>query len=83
MIRHEDPALRRAHEHRFRPRSTGPAIPVFAFFSAGVAVDRFDAAEPARPVVAVPAMAHGVPRRRPPAGAPSAGSLDNLEMHNH
>lgn len=32
------PGLAEAFEHRFRPLSTGIAVPVFAFFSAGVAV---------------------------------------------
>ncbi|WP_372490410.1 Na+/H+ antiporter NhaA [Kocuria flava] len=40
VIRQEDPALGLAPalEHRFRPLSNGLAIPVFAFFAAGVAV---------------------------------------------
>ncbi|MHC5559956.1 Na+/H+ antiporter NhaA [Kocuria sp. U4B] len=40
VIRHEDPelGLAPALEHRFRPLTNGLAIPVFAFFSAGVAV---------------------------------------------
>ncbi|MDK7764286.1 Na+/H+ antiporter NhaA, partial [Prevotella bivia] len=31
-------SLAETFEHRFRPFSTGVAVPVFAFFSAGVAV---------------------------------------------
>ncbi|MEE2570638.1 Na+/H+ antiporter NhaA [Pseudarthrobacter sp. J64] len=35
------PGLAEAFEHRFRPISTGVAVPLFAFFSAGVAVGGF------------------------------------------
>lgn len=40
VVHHEDPRLGLAPslEHRFRPLSNGLVIPVFAFFSAGVAV---------------------------------------------
>lgn len=40
VIRHEEPelGLAPALEHRFRPFSNGVVIPIFAFFSAGVAV---------------------------------------------
>lgn len=34
----DDPGLAEVFEHRFRPLSAGVAVPVFAFFSAGVAV---------------------------------------------
>src|SRR5699024_419291 len=33
-----EPGLAEVFEHRFRPLSTGVAVPVFAFFSAGVAL---------------------------------------------
>ncbi|MCC3266553.1 Na+/H+ antiporter NhaA [Arthrobacter gengyunqii] len=36
------PGLAEIFEHRFRPVSTGFAVPVFAFFSAGVAIGGFD-----------------------------------------
>jgi NhaA family Na+:H+ antiporter len=36
------PGLSEIFEHRFRPLSTGFAVPVFAFFSAGVAVGGWD-----------------------------------------
>lgn len=36
------PGLARTFEHNFRPLSTGFAVPVFAFFSAGVAVGGWD-----------------------------------------
>ncbi|PBB09314.1 Na+/H+ antiporter NhaA [Kocuria sp. WRN011] len=44
VIRHEDPemGLAPALEHRFRPLSNGLVIPIFAFFSAGVAVGGID-----------------------------------------
>ena len=44
VIRQEDPelGLAPALEHRFRPLSNGLAIPVFAFFAAGVAVGGLD-----------------------------------------
>ena len=44
VIRHEDPrlGLAPALERRFRPLSNGLVIPVFAFFSAGVAVGGWD-----------------------------------------
>ena len=44
IIRQEDPrmGLAPALEHRFRPLSNGFVIPVFAFFSAGVAVGGWD-----------------------------------------
>ena len=44
IIREEDPrmGLAPALEHRFRPLSNGVVIPVFAFFSAGVAVGGWD-----------------------------------------
>lgn len=38
----DGPGLAGAFEHRFRPLSTGLAVPVFAFFSAGVAVGGWD-----------------------------------------
>lgn len=37
----EGPGLAEVFEHRFRPLSAGFAVPVFAFFSAGVAVGGF------------------------------------------
>lgn len=37
-----EPGLAEEFEHRFRPLSTGFAVPVFAFFSAGVAIGGFD-----------------------------------------
>lgn len=36
------PGLAEVFEHRFRPISTGVAVPVFAFFSAGVAIGGLD-----------------------------------------
>lgn len=33
-----EPGLAEVFEHRFRPLSTGVAVPIFAFFSAGVAI---------------------------------------------
>lgn len=44
VIRHEDPlmGLAPSMEHRFRPLSNGLVIPIFAFFSAGVAVGGVD-----------------------------------------
>lgn len=36
------PSLAEEFEHRFRPLSTGIAVPIFAFFSAGVTVGGFD-----------------------------------------
>lgn len=36
------PGLSEIFEHRFRPISAGIAVPIFAFFSAGVAVDGWD-----------------------------------------
>lgn len=36
------PGLAEQFEHRFRPLSAGFAVPIFAFFSAGVAVGGFD-----------------------------------------
>lgn len=36
------PGLSEIFEHRFRPISAGIAVPVFAFFSAGVAIGRWD-----------------------------------------
>ena len=36
------PGLAEIFEHRFRPISTGFAVPVFAFFSAGVAIGGFE-----------------------------------------
>ncbi|GAA1921867.1 Na+/H+ antiporter NhaA [Arthrobacter gandavensis] len=36
------PGLAEIFEHRFRPISTGLAVPVFAFFSAGVAIGGFE-----------------------------------------
>lgn len=36
------PGLAEEFEHRFRPLSAGVAVPVFAFFAAGVAVGGFD-----------------------------------------
>lgn len=38
----EGPGLAKLFEHRFRPVSAGFAVPVFAFFSAGVAVGGFE-----------------------------------------
>ncbi|MEA5456662.1 Na+/H+ antiporter NhaA [Sinomonas sp. JGH33] len=38
----EAPGLAERFEHRFRPLSAGVAVPVFAFFSAGVAVGGLD-----------------------------------------
>ncbi|HRN29097.1 MAG TPA: Na+/H+ antiporter NhaA [Terrimesophilobacter sp.] len=38
----ESPGLAEVFEHRFRPLSAGVAIPVFAFFSAGVAIGGVD-----------------------------------------
>lgn len=38
----EGPGLARTFEHTYRPLSTGFAVPVFAFFSAGVAVGGLD-----------------------------------------
>ncbi|MBD8043064.1 Na+/H+ antiporter NhaA [Arthrobacter sp. Sa2BUA2] len=38
----EKPGLAEIFEHRFRPISTGFAVPVFAFFSAGVAIGGLD-----------------------------------------
>ena len=38
----EKPGLAEIFEHRFRPISTGFAVPVFAFFSAGVAIGGID-----------------------------------------
>ncbi|MCC3277254.1 MULTISPECIES: Na+/H+ antiporter NhaA [unclassified Arthrobacter] len=38
----ELPGLSEIFEHRFRPISTGFAVPLFAFFSAGVALGGFD-----------------------------------------
>ncbi|WP_353987891.1 Na+/H+ antiporter NhaA [Ruicaihuangia caeni] len=38
----ERPSLAEVFEHRFRPVSTGIALPVFAFFSAGVAIGGFE-----------------------------------------
>ncbi|MFT3659981.1 MAG: Na+/H+ antiporter NhaA [Gordonia sp. (in: high G+C Gram-positive bacteria)] len=40
--RRDDDGLAGQFEHRFRPLSTGIAVPVFAFFSAGVTVGGFD-----------------------------------------
>lgn len=37
----QEPGLAEVFEHRFRPLSSGFAVPVFAFFSAGVAVGGF------------------------------------------
>ena len=36
------PGLAETFEHRFRPISAGLAVPIFAFFSAGVAVGGWD-----------------------------------------
>ena len=36
------PGLAEVFEHRFRPLSTGIAVPIFAFFSAGVAIGGLD-----------------------------------------
>src|SRR5690606_32816839 len=36
------PGLAEVFEHRFRPRSAGVAVPIFAFFSAGVAIGGLD-----------------------------------------
>ena len=36
------PGLAEVFEHRFRPISAGVAVPIFAFFSAGVAVGGWD-----------------------------------------
>ncbi|CCH32661.1 Na+/H+ antiporter NhaA [Actinosynnema sp. NPDC047251] len=38
----EGPGLAEHFEHRFRPLSTGVAVPVFAFFASGVALGGFD-----------------------------------------
>ena len=38
----EAPGLSEIFEHRFRPISTGIAVPIFAFFSAGVAIGGWD-----------------------------------------
>ncbi|MFB0833549.1 Na+/H+ antiporter NhaA [Arthrobacter halodurans] len=38
----EGPGLAEVFEHRFRPLSAGFAVPVFAFFSAGVAIGGWD-----------------------------------------
>lgn len=38
----EEPGLAEVFEHRFRPLSAGIAVPVFAFFSAGVALGGLD-----------------------------------------
>lgn len=38
----DTPGLAEEFEHRFRPLSAGFAVPVFAFFSAGVAIGGFD-----------------------------------------
>ncbi len=38
LSRPNEPGLAEVLEHRFRPLSTGFAVPVFAFFSAGVAI---------------------------------------------
>ncbi len=38
----DDPGLAEVFEHRFRPLSAGFAVPVFAFFSAGVAIGGVD-----------------------------------------
>ncbi|MDN3905242.1 Na+/H+ antiporter NhaA [Arthrobacter sp. YD2] len=38
----EAPGLSEILEHRFRPISTGIAVPIFAFFSAGVAIGGWD-----------------------------------------
>ncbi|MFZ3417177.1 Na+/H+ antiporter NhaA [Arthrobacter sp. 3Tela_A] len=38
----EKPGLAEIFEHRFRPISTGIAVPAFAFFSAGVAIGGFE-----------------------------------------
>lgn len=38
----EGPGLAEEFEHRFRPLSAGVAVPVFAFFSAGVAIGGFE-----------------------------------------
>ncbi|MDU0289822.1 Na+/H+ antiporter NhaA [Saccharothrix longispora] len=38
----EGPGLAEHFEHRWRPLSTGVAVPVFAFFAAGVAIGGFD-----------------------------------------
>jgi NhaA family Na+:H+ antiporter len=40
------PGLAEHFEHRFRPLSAGVAVPVFAFFAAGVAVDGSELANP-------------------------------------
>lgn len=41
-IREQGPGLAEIFEHRFRPLSTGFAVPVFALFSAGVAIGGVD-----------------------------------------
>ena len=41
-VPNSDPGLAEVFEHRFRPLSVGIAVPIFAFFSAGVAVGGWD-----------------------------------------
>ncbi|WP_449063232.1 Na+/H+ antiporter NhaA [Planomonospora algeriensis] len=81
------PGLAEHFEHRFRPISAGVAVPVFAFFSAGVALGGLDGlgGRAGRAVGRRRRVREGLGRRRAAAGrprrAPDPGRRPAAERH--